>query len=217
MAKTGTVKMFSEEKGFGFITPDDGSEDVHFRNNIVQGSSIGQGDKVEFEARKGDKGLSANTVKVIGHSTSAPSRSASRSAALPLPPECVFDGFYNKTSGRLKDEVFFDVPKKAADVFKDAGLTTHALRLLYQGLRGFAAPLQENRLDFNEARERFGVFYSERLVRQKNRNQPSKIMLPEVVLEWFDKHRELALSDRKEMLGLFRFITNVLCYFEPEK
>ncbi len=56
---TGTVKWFNDEKGFGFITPDEGGKDlfVH-RTDIADDGlkSLGEGAKVEFEPREGTKG-----------------------------------------------------------------------------------------------------------------------------------------------------------------
>ncbi|MCD4830816.1 MAG: cold-shock protein [Anaerohalosphaeraceae bacterium] len=63
---TGTVKWFNEKKGFGFITPDEGSEDlfVHFSNITASGfKSLSDGQKVEFEAAEGKKGPEAVDVK----------------------------------------------------------------------------------------------------------------------------------------------------------
>ena len=64
---TGTVKWFSPEKGYGFITPDDGSADVfvHFSSIAVEGyKNLEEGQKVEFEVTQGQKGPQAASVKL---------------------------------------------------------------------------------------------------------------------------------------------------------
>ena len=61
----GTVKWFSEEKGYGFITPDEGGEDlfVHYSGIVGNGfKSIDEGDKVSYEATQGKKGMQAENV-----------------------------------------------------------------------------------------------------------------------------------------------------------
>ncbi|GIZ41449.1 hypothetical protein CKM354_000475200 [Cercospora kikuchii] len=63
--QTGTVKWFNEAKGFGFITPDDGSKDVFVNFNSIQGNrfqSLTEGEKVEFEVVDGPKGPQAQNV-----------------------------------------------------------------------------------------------------------------------------------------------------------
>ena len=67
MAK-GTVKWFNSSKGYGFITPEDGSKDVFVHHNAIQGEgykSLDEGQSVEFEIQQGQKGPEAiNVVKL---------------------------------------------------------------------------------------------------------------------------------------------------------
>ena len=63
---TGTIKKVIKDKGFGFIVPDDGSDDVFFhrsRVERVQFEDLREGDKVEFQVRPGEKGPQAFNVK----------------------------------------------------------------------------------------------------------------------------------------------------------
>ena len=65
---TVTVKWFNADKGFGFIAPDDGSDDVfaHF-SGINSGGyrSLDEGAKVEFDVTNGDRGLQATNISVL--------------------------------------------------------------------------------------------------------------------------------------------------------
>ena len=63
----GTVKWFSDEKGFGFISQEDGDDVfVHFSAIQAQGfRSLAEGDQVEFNVTKGPKGLQAADVKKV--------------------------------------------------------------------------------------------------------------------------------------------------------
>jgi CspA family cold shock protein len=60
----GTVKFFNETKGFGFITPADGSADI-FVHVSGLADEIRENDKVSYELQNGPKGLNASNVKVI--------------------------------------------------------------------------------------------------------------------------------------------------------
>ena len=65
---TGTVKWFSDEKGFGFITPEDGSKDLFVHQTAITGEgfrSLTEGAKVTYEAEAGDKGPRAVNVQTI--------------------------------------------------------------------------------------------------------------------------------------------------------
>lgn len=62
--KTGTVKFFNTEKGFGFIEVP-GEKDVFVHSSALQGISIQEGDKVQFDVEKGGKGPQAANVERI--------------------------------------------------------------------------------------------------------------------------------------------------------
>jgi CspA family cold shock protein len=62
---TGTVKWFSDEKGFGFIAPSDGTKDVFVHHSAVQGGgfkSLSEGQSVSYEVEQGQKGPNATKV-----------------------------------------------------------------------------------------------------------------------------------------------------------
>ena len=63
--QTGKVKFFNEEKGFGFIVPDDGQKDLFVHVSGVEKGELRQDVKVEFEISDGKKGPCATAVSVI--------------------------------------------------------------------------------------------------------------------------------------------------------
>ncbi|MFC3158385.1 MULTISPECIES: cold-shock protein [Chryseobacterium] len=60
----GTVKFFNEAKGFGFISPADGSKDIFVHSSGLVSGSIRENDKVNFNIQQGDRGLNAVNVKL---------------------------------------------------------------------------------------------------------------------------------------------------------
>ena len=63
---TGTVKWFNDSKGFGFITPDEGGDDLyaHFSAIVASGyKSLKEGDKVTFDVTEGPKGKQASNIQ----------------------------------------------------------------------------------------------------------------------------------------------------------
>ena len=63
---TGTVKWFNADKGFGFITPEDGSKDLFVHHSAIDGDgyrSLDEGEKVSYETQPSDKGPKAANVR----------------------------------------------------------------------------------------------------------------------------------------------------------
>lgn len=66
--KEGTVKWFNDSKGFGFISPDEGGDDVFVHHSAISGSgfkSLTEGQKITYEVEKTPKGLAAKNVVAV--------------------------------------------------------------------------------------------------------------------------------------------------------
>lgn len=64
----GTIKWFSDQKGYGFVTPEDGRKDVFVHFSAIQGEgfrSLAEGDVVEFDITQGPKGEQAANVRKV--------------------------------------------------------------------------------------------------------------------------------------------------------
>lgn len=69
MSKQGTVKWFNERKGYGFISQDDSDEDVFVHFSAIEGTgfrTLREGQRVEFDVVRSEKGLRAERVRVVG-------------------------------------------------------------------------------------------------------------------------------------------------------
>jgi len=69
MSSTGVVKWFNNAKGYGFVTPDQGENDVfvHFSSITMEGyKTLKEGQKVQFEITEGPKGLLASDIQAVG-------------------------------------------------------------------------------------------------------------------------------------------------------
>lgn len=69
MRTTGTVKWFNDTKGFGFITPEDGSKDCFVHHSAIQGNgfkTLAEGERVEFDVVQAQKGPAAENVVRVG-------------------------------------------------------------------------------------------------------------------------------------------------------
>ncbi|ACZ29144.1 MULTISPECIES: cold-shock protein [Xylanimonas] len=65
---TGTVKWFNAEKGYGFIAPEDGSQDVFAHYSAIQTNgyrTLEEGQRVEFDTAQGPKGLQAENIRAL--------------------------------------------------------------------------------------------------------------------------------------------------------
>lgn len=69
MIQQGKIKFFDAQKGFGFINPDEGSQDIFVHRNNIEDLGYDQGfddgESVEFEVKETDKGLSAINVRSL--------------------------------------------------------------------------------------------------------------------------------------------------------
>jgi CspA family cold shock protein len=62
---TGKVKWFNDQKGYGFITQDDGSQDLFVHSSTIEGGTLRENDPVQYEIGQGQKGPCATKVTLV--------------------------------------------------------------------------------------------------------------------------------------------------------
>jgi len=211
----GQILTFDKKKEFGFIKPDDGGENVHFRRNVVQpvGADIAPGASVDFETKTDFKSgkITARTVVLRGssHPPQGPSRSRGRERDMELPSSCVFDSFY--VNGFQRREIFVEAADIMADLLAHTNATRTSIRRLFNLLKA-----TEQEITFSEeypvqkAAERFYKFY--RLVTYNNNRKISgkEPLLPDIFKLWVDKHLDVATKNCEEFLGFFEYLTSIM-------
>lgn len=216
MSKTGTIeKIHSRQDGskYGFIKVDGESENAFFSMTDAM-QDWTEGRPVAFELTTGANGKpKAISVRLAGSSSAGRGGPSSRPGYQgpgygggQLPLECVFSTFYGP-DGYLDEKIFFVAAKKAAGAFDDGGVTPTSYRRIYQQFLNLIKPLRGDESRFPKTREEFGRLYAHRIEYGVSKN-----VLKPILRELFDRHKDLALSSSREMLGFFEYVTCILCY-----
>lgn len=186
----GKITRLLQDKGF--IKPADNSRDVSFFISVVKDSAlIKEGVNVEYEAKMGDRGPYATKVTVVEER---------------LAKECIYATFYE--NGNLSIDIFMKSAEKAALCFRESGFKSSQFRGILQALMQIGSAINSKRCSFEQGRVRFGAFYAEKIVRQYERKHLTK-----PVKDFFDAHKDVALSSKEEFLGLVTYFKNIYCYF----
>ena len=196
----GRIVDFNDERGFGHI--EHNGKRIFFHKNAVKGDfPISVGAEAEFQQKHGDKGPKAVNVRVL------------------TPPYCgeTFDTFLNE-DGKIKHEIYFEAAKKTAEAWNNAGLKPTQFRRLFDGFRNLViSPLQAGRIGGEELKTQFGKFYTERVVRPNKKKINNKKIVPDPVFRFFEVHKPLFLSGKKEeILAFFEYLKSIYCYY-PDK
>jgi cold shock CspA family protein len=211
---TGVVKEIKTSKAgkrYGFISGDGEEADRWFSAEGIDG--IIENARVTFGSATGEDGRpQAKNVRLAG---SAPGRHGSQAADAPpapggqtLPPECVFKTFYSE-DGQLDRRIFYEAADKAAKAFDNADVTPTSYRRIYQQFLSLIKLVRRDESRFPAVKEQFNILYVEKIVYGARRG---KDVLKPIVKDLFDRHKDLALSDPKEMRGFFQYVKNILCY-----
>ncbi|MDR1657630.1 MAG: cold shock domain-containing protein [Deltaproteobacteria bacterium] len=214
----GKITSIKQDKGFGFIKCASGVDASFNFGDVEDKLTIKEGAEVEFQLQENITGnpiAIAKHIKVLGSHRSPYHTNQGRtfSPAVPvnLPNGTVFTTFYGD-DGQLCPSLFFEAAQKISNAFDQANLKPTQYRQIYQQFLSLIIPLRKNEDYFPQAKEKFAILYTERIVRAHKRG-----VLPTIVKNFFDLHLKQALSTPKEMLGFFRYITSILCYLDKSK
>jgi CspA family cold shock protein len=220
----GRIKTLKQ--GFGFITPDDGSQDVFFHfSDVDEGErQLQEGASVEYEVIQGEKGPRALAVVVkgpkqeAGHGESGqrPQRTSGQQnrATSSLPAQSVLPTFY--CQGALRREIYIESAKATATAFGSQQVTRTSIRRLFFMLKSATNQIQgDEEKDLPFVRQRLYEFH--RLVVYNNKRLSGKTpLLPTIVKEWVDAHLDLAESSVAEFVGFVEYLTSVVAYLRDK-
>ena len=128
---------------------------------------------------------------------------------LSLPPECVFQTFYDSNKN-LKREVFIEAPEKAAQIFMNANISQNAIRNLFNLLKDTEKRIKaDKKLDFGVAKEVFYRFHRQVVYNVGRKGDRGPLLHP-IFKEFVDKHLDVATKSGEEFLGFVEYLTGIV-------